>query len=234
METTQTSNQLCAIASDVPTDLIFGDSRIRVVFDDNKQPWFIVKDVCDALGLTNSRHAVVRLDQDEKSMIDIKDAMLREQSMTIVSISGLYSLVLSCRKPNARPFKRWVTHDVIPYILQNKLLQRELEERMNEPAPLKEAMSDFIYVASSDMYASEHIYKVGYTSNVQARLVQLNTSHTMGDSMCIIKTWATNDGAGAEKLIHQKLDQYRMSPRREFFQTQITVIIQVISDCICT
>lgn len=89
--------------------------QIRVIERDG-EPWFVAKDVCDCLDMANSRDAVSRLDYDEKDAVGLTDGIGRDKEMTIISESGLYSLVLSSRKPDAKAFKRWVTHDVIPSI----------------------------------------------------------------------------------------------------------------------
>lgn len=84
----------------------------------NDEPWFIAKDVCDILELGNSRQALSRLDDDEKDVI-LNDTLGGAQNMAIVSEAGLYSLIMSSRKPEAKAFKRWITHEVIPSIRKN-------------------------------------------------------------------------------------------------------------------
>ena len=79
------------------------------------EPWFVAADVAKALGLGNSSMAVSKLDEDEKG-ISLIDTLGGEQKLGIVNESGLYSLVLSSRKPEAKAFKRWITHEVIPSI----------------------------------------------------------------------------------------------------------------------
>jgi len=91
----------------------FGELRTVVM---GGEPWFVAKDVCDALEIENSRDAVARLDTDEKNTVVLTDGTPGNPNKAIVSESGLYSLVLGSRKPQAKPFKRWVTHDVIPSI----------------------------------------------------------------------------------------------------------------------
>lgn len=86
---------------------------VRAVRDENGEPMFVAKDVCAALGLGNSRQALARLDDDEKGVIST-DTPGGEQQMQAVNEPGLYVLVLSSRKPEARAFKRWVTHEVLP------------------------------------------------------------------------------------------------------------------------
>lgn len=76
------------------------------------EPWFVAADVCRALGIGDSRTATARLDDDEKDAVLIR-TLGGEQKMTIVNEPGLYTLVLSSRKPEAKAFKRWITHEVI-------------------------------------------------------------------------------------------------------------------------
>lgn len=80
------------------------------------EPWFVAADVCRALGLGNSSDAIRKLDADEKDGVDLTDPIGRKQNTAIISEPGLYALVLSSRKPEAKAFKRWITHEVIPSI----------------------------------------------------------------------------------------------------------------------
>lgn len=68
-------------------------------------------DVCRALGLGNSSDAIRKLDADEKDGVDLTDPIGRKQNTAIISEPGLYALVLSSRKPEAKAFKRWITHE---------------------------------------------------------------------------------------------------------------------------
>lgn len=89
--------------------------QVRVV-EKNEEYWFVANDVCDILNISNSRDALNRLDDDEKDAVGIDDAMGREQWMNIINEPGLYSLILRSRKPEAKQFKRWITHEVLPEI----------------------------------------------------------------------------------------------------------------------
>lgn len=84
------------------------------------EPWFVAADVCRALGLGNSSMAVSKLDDDEKMTLSLTDSHSGQrggaQMATIINEPGLYALVLSSRKPEAKAFKRWITHEVIPSI----------------------------------------------------------------------------------------------------------------------
>lgn len=80
------------------------------------EPWFVAKDVCDALGLENSRKAAASLDEDEKNTVTISDGIPGNPNKTIISEAGFYKLVMKSRKPEAKAFQRWVTHEVLPAI----------------------------------------------------------------------------------------------------------------------
>ena len=81
----------------------------------NGEPWFVAADVCKALELGNPSMTVERLDDDEKGISTI-DTLGGKQCMAIINEPGLYSLVITSRKPEAKAFKRWITHEVIPAI----------------------------------------------------------------------------------------------------------------------
>ena len=94
------------------TNNMFGQVR---VIQRNGEPWFVAADVCKALEISNNRDAISRIDEDEKD-VALTDTLRGKQNMTIVNEPGLYTLVLGSRKPEARLFKRWITHEVIPAI----------------------------------------------------------------------------------------------------------------------
>nr|UVX45641.1 MAG: antirepressor protein KilAC domain [Bacteriophage sp.] len=94
----------------------FNATPLRALTDENGDPWFVAKDVCNILGLNNVGQALTRLDDDEKSSITLNDGTPGTPNKAIVSESGLYSLILASRKPEAHEFKRWITHEVLPSI----------------------------------------------------------------------------------------------------------------------
>ena len=95
----------------VPFD--FEGRPIRVVTDSQGEPWFVAADVLATIGL--DRKALERLDEDEKGVSSIHTPG-GGQEMTTVNEPGLYTLVLGSRKAEAKRFKRWVTHEVLPSI----------------------------------------------------------------------------------------------------------------------
>jgi len=88
------------------------NQNIRVQMKDG-EPWFVAKDVCDALTIGNSRDAVNRLDDDEKAM-SVLPTQFGDKEMNLVSESGLYNLIFQSRKAEAKAFRKWVTSEVLP------------------------------------------------------------------------------------------------------------------------
>ncbi len=95
----------------------FGQVR-SIVRDD--EPWFVASDVCKALDLGTTARALERLDPDEKADVSLthtsSNGVTQRRNTSVVSESGLYSLVIRSRKPEAKTFRRWITHEVIPSI----------------------------------------------------------------------------------------------------------------------
>ena len=101
----------------------------------NGEPWWVLKDVCDVLELSNARMIADRLDEDDVSLAYVTDNMGRQQQTNIVNESGLYNVILRSDKPEAKSFKRWVTHEVLPQIRRHGayVTTSKLEEIMNDP-----------------------------------------------------------------------------------------------------
>ena len=124
--------------------------KIRVV-DQNGQPWFVAKDVCECLELTDVSKTISLLDDDEKGTNTVRTPG-GEQQMLVVSEPGLYSIILRSRKPEAKAFKRWVTHDVIPSIRKTGVYGSVAIPDFNDPV---EAAKAFIEMSSKFVEAEE-------------------------------------------------------------------------------
>lgn len=90
----------------------FGEVRTLEI---NNEPWFVAKDICDVLEIKNTTQAINRLDNDERTMLNIG----RQGNTNFINEYGLYNLILASRKKEAKEFKRWITHEVIPSIRKN-------------------------------------------------------------------------------------------------------------------
>lgn len=132
---------------------MFEGNELRIV-DQDGEPWFVANDVCEILELTNPSMVLQRLDDDERSKFNLG----RQGKTNVVNEFGLYNLVLGSRKPEAKKFKRWITHEVIPsirktgsYSLQVPqtfsealMLAAELQKKIEEDQPKVEAHDRFI------------------------------------------------------------------------------------------
>lgn len=98
----------------------FGKIRTVIL---NGEPWFVAKDVCDILDVNNSRQAMTRLEEFEKNTVTLNDGNKGNPNITVISESGFYALVLSSRKPIAKPFRIWVTSEVLPSIRKTGIYQ---------------------------------------------------------------------------------------------------------------
>jgi len=103
------------------TPFAFETHAIRVVMRDG-EPWFVAADVCGALDLDNTTKALLRLDEDEKSQVIDSSTLNSSEGnginhlLNVINESGLYSLILGSRKPEAKRFKKWITAEVLPAI----------------------------------------------------------------------------------------------------------------------
>src|SRR5660398_186391 len=106
----------------------FGNVRVVEI---SNQVWFIAKDICEALDLTNPTVAVDRLDDDERTKFNLG----RQGRANVVNEYGLYNLVLSSRKKSAKKFKRWITHEVIPSIRKHGayMTPETIERTLTDP-----------------------------------------------------------------------------------------------------
>lgn len=103
----------------------FNNATMRTLTDTAGDPWFVAKDVCDILSLKNSRKATAELDPDEKNTVTISDGIPGNPNKTIISEPGLYKLIMRTRKPEAKEFQRWVTHEVLPSIRKHGIYATE-------------------------------------------------------------------------------------------------------------
>jgi len=132
---------------------------IRTVLQ-NDEPWFVAADVCKALEINDNRTAVARLDDDEKgTAVLTRGTSGGNPNVTIVNEPGLYSLVLGSRKPEAKAFKRWITHEVIPSIRKHGayMTPQKLEEVLLSPDTLIQLATNLKAEQEKNKRLMEHI-----------------------------------------------------------------------------
>lgn len=128
------------MSTDIIQPFDFKGHKVRTLTFETGQTWWVLKDVCEVLGLSNPSRAAQRLDDDEVSKFDIRPNSelgrgLFNTEANIVNESGLYKIVLRSDKPEAKEFQRWVTHDVLPSIRRHGAYMSEavVERTLADP-----------------------------------------------------------------------------------------------------
>jgi prophage antirepressor-like protein len=111
----------------------FNGREVRTVQKEN-EPWWLLRDACDCIGIGNSSDAASRLDDDEKGVAQI-DTLGGKQNVAIINESGLYNLILRSDKPEAKVFKKWITSEVLPSIRKHGMYATPdtMEKLINDP-----------------------------------------------------------------------------------------------------
>ena len=134
----------------------------------NNEPWFVAKDLCNAINISNYRDAIERLDEDEKG-VALTDTLGGQQEMNIVSESGMYTLILRCRdavKKGSIPhrFRKWVTAEVLPTI--RKTGKYESKTSVNDRTGLRNAVN--MLVSKKGIIYSEAYHLIHQRFNVES------------------------------------------------------------------
>ena len=195
----------------------FGEVRVVEL---NKEPWFVATDICKALDIKNVTQAINRLDEDERSMFNIG----RQGETNIVNEYGLYNLILSSRKPEAKKFKRWITHEVIPsirkhgaYMTPEKIeevlmnpdtiiqlataLKEEQQRRLQAERQIEEQKPKVLFAEAWEV--SEHSILVGEMAKLLAR----NGLENMGQNRLF--KWLRANG-----YLHKSGQQYNLPTQK--------------------
>ena len=136
----------------------------------NNQPWFVGKDVAEALGYSKARNAIAtHIDSEDKKDAPIQGTLGGVQEMTVINESGLYSLVLSSKLPSAKKFKRWVTSEVLPAL--RKTGQYQVKELSGQELMAKALIEAQSVLAAKDKVIEEMKPKALFADAVA-------TSHT--------------------------------------------------------
>lgn len=119
----------------------YNSNEVRTV-QQNGEPWFVLKDVCDILGLTDTNKISTRLDPDELTRIRFVSGG-QNREMLCINESGLYNVILRSDKPEAKPFRKWVTSEVLPSIRKHGayMTQEKLQEVLCNPDALFQIVS---------------------------------------------------------------------------------------------
>ena len=141
--------------TNLPVVFNFGNQTLRTI-DQNGEVWFVASDVCAALDISNPRAAIARLDDDERNTVALNDGIQSgpgNPNTNIINESGLYSLVMSSRKAEAKQFKRWVTHEVLPAIRTTGRYEAPGAQDVGSPADRLVGNPDYYRECRDELFA---------------------------------------------------------------------------------
>lgn len=166
----------------------FGQVRTLLI---GGEPWFVGRDIAEILKYSNTRKAIAdHVDDDDKTDgVTIRDAIGRSQKPIIINESGLYSLILSSKLPNAKKFKRWVTSEVLPSIRKHGayIIMPKLEEIMANPESLELLLKQLLAETQKNKKLEQQLTVLAPKGEYYDRLIETEmltnlriTAHELG------------------------------------------------------
>ena len=182
---------------------MYSDKEVRVVVKEG-EPWFVAADVCKVLEVTNPTVALDRLDNDERAKFNLG----RQGETNIVNEPGLYSLILGSRKKEAKAFKRWITHDVIPAIRKfgGYLTPEAAEKALQDP--------DFIIRLATALKEERAKRMALEEENLHLRPKALYCDSVLDSEGLIATGIIAKDYGMSAKVFNQKLERLGIQYRR--------------------
>lgn len=179
----------------------FAGQQVRVVTDEHGEPWFMAADVASILEMGNVHSSLALLDEDERALHTVEG----RPGVSIVSESGLYSLVLRSRKPEAKAFKRWITREVLPAIRKTG----GYGSAMANPAELTRAD-----LARMVLAAEEELAVTSAALTAAQPAIEYHERFVITDDVVTVKVWGQQFGLTeqqAYQLLRDKKIVYRVT-----------------------
>jgi anti-repressor protein len=214
----------------------YNGNEVRTIQKDG-EPWWVLKDVCGILGISKYRDTASRLDEDERGSVRV-DTPGGEQEMTVVNESGLYNVILRSDKPEAKPFRKWVTSEVLPSIRKHGayMTPQKIEEVLLNPdtiiklaTELKAEQEKRVALESKveqdkPLVAFANSVSVAKTSILVGELAKLLKQNGVDMGQNRLFAWMRENGY----LISRKGTDYNMPTQRsmemELFEIKLTTI----------
>ena len=214
----------------------YNGNEVRTIQKDG-EPWWVLKDVCGILGISKYRDTASRLDEDERGSVRV-DTPGGEQEMTVVNESGLYNVILRSDKPEAKPFRKWVTSEVLPSIRKHGayMTPQKIEEVLLNPdtiiklaTELKAEQEKRVVLESKveqdkPLVAFANSVSVAKTSILVGELAKLLKQNGVDMGQNRLFAWMRENGY----LISRKGTDYNMPTQRsmemELFEIKLTTI----------
>lgn len=170
----------------------FEGSQVRALEIEN-EPWFVGKDVAKILGYSNSRDALKRYVDDEDKGVAKLDTLGGKQNQTIINESGLYSLILSSKMPNAKKFKHWVTSEVLPAIRKHGAYMTD--QKAFDVVHNKNGLADLLQQAADQLKQKDiQIEEMKPKAMLADAITASETSILVGEMAKILKKDGVNTG----------------------------------------
>lgn len=191
----------------------FNNLPVRTVLIDD-EPWFVAKDVADILEYSETAQMKRRLDKEDSMSVKLTGMNMKS---TIINESGLYEAIIGSKKKEVKPFKRWITHEVLPTIRKTGSYQAKQQPDISNLSPELQMFNQmFQAVASQEQKLLEVNDKVDNISNI----VALNTANWRSETGSWIRQMAIKQGGGvAFKEINQEI--YAEVERRGGFKFNV-------------
>ena len=171
----------------------FEGSQVRALEIKN-EPWFVGKDIAEILGYKKARNAIAQhVDDEDKKEAPIQGTLGGTQSMTIINESGLYSLILSSKMPNAKKFKHWVTSEVLPTIRKHGAYMTD--EKAFDVVHNKNGLADLLQQAADQLKQKDiQIEEMKPKAMLADAITASKTSILVGEMAKILKKNGVNTG----------------------------------------
>lgn len=156
---------------------------VRIVTMDG-EPWFIANDVCAVLDIANVGNALARLDVDDRSSIRLTDGTSGNPNRAIISEPGLYDLVIRSDKPEAKAFKRWITHDVLPAIRKTGSYSVATSHPL--PRTFSEALRELADAVEQRDAAQERITELEPAADAWEKLAEAKGDYSLREAAQIL------------------------------------------------
>lgn len=181
--------------------------KVRVLEIDGL-PWWVLKDVCAALGLNSPHKVAERLDEDERNQIPVIDSIGRNQLTTIINESGLYAVILRSDKPKAKAFRRWITTEVLPSIRRHGayLTEDTLEKALRSSAFTAELLNSLLFQREENTALRERIEVLTPKARYYDRILQ---SKNVVQVSVIAKDYGMT-AVSFNRLLHELGIQYKL------------------------
>lgn len=189
----------------------FNDSPVRTIANENGEIFFIASDVCKILNINNVSDAISRLDEDEKSTIVLNEYG-RDYEKPIINESGLYSLVLSSRKPEAKTFKKWVTSEVLPQIRKTGSYQSQPKDDID--LLIESAVQLKMHRQRISALEAKQREAEAYMEKVEAEPIRTMHVTTRKALDALVKNYAVANGVDVPKVYNLLYSQFDMRYRK--------------------